>query len=108
MGKKSGSRKQKALAEIERLKGRRRASIVKAAAIVSGAVVFLLGERMLEISGVLPSGSLILHGLVTASVVIMAAAVGITTTSISRIGREIKGIADNAGLAPEDLKGNPR
>ena len=71
MGKKGNGRIEKARAEIERLKARRRLDLIKVLAALAAMMLILLGKPMLENAGIIEADNMVVNGAMWISAFIL-------------------------------------
>ena len=97
MGKKGNGRIEKARAEIERLKARRRLDLIKILAALAAMMLILLGKPMLENAGI-EADNLEVNGALWISAFILAIFAGSAGRDLSKCGRSIDEVRTRAGL----------
>ena len=98
MGKKGNGRIEKARAEIERLKARRRLDLIKILAALAVMMLILLGKPMLENAGVIEAGNMVVNGAMWISAFVLAIFAGSAGRDLSKCGRSIDEVLTRAGL----------
>ena len=98
MGKKGNGRIEKARAEIERLKARRRLDLIEILAALAVMMLILLGKPMLENAGVIEAGSMVVNGAMWISAFVLAIFAGSAGRDLSKCGRSIDEVRTRAGL----------
>ena len=98
MGKKGNGRIEKARAEIERLKARRRLDLIKILAALAVMMLILLGTPMLEHAGVIEAGPRVVTGAMGISAFVLAVFAGSAGRDLSKCGRSIDEVRTRAGL----------
>ena len=89
MGKKGNGRIEKARAEIERLKARRRLDLIKILAALAAIMLILLGKPMLENAGIIEADNMVVNGAMWISAFILAIFAGSAGRDLSKCGRSI-------------------
>ena len=98
MGKKGNGRIEKARAEIERLKARRRLDLIKILAALAAMMLILLGKPMLENAGIIEADNMVVNGAMWISAFILAIFAGSAGRDLSKCGRSIDEVRTRAGL----------
>ena len=99
-----GGKKAKALDEIQALKGKRRADIIKCAFAIMVVVLVIAGKPMLETMGVIPAGSMIAAGAMFLIAVVLAAFAGFASTDYAKSGRRIDELCSQYAITKEDIR----
>ena len=112
MGKKGNGRIEKARAEIERLKARRRLDLIK----ILAALAMMIGDRDIywalkelkrlggiagfhcENAGVIEAGNMVVNGAMWISAFVLAIFAGSAGRDLSKCGRSIDEVRTRAGL----------
>ena len=97
MGKKGNGRIEKARAEIERLKARRRLDLIKILAALAAMMLILLGKPMLENAGIIEADNMVVNGAMWISAFILAIIAGTAGRDLSTCGRSIDDVRTPAG-----------
>lgn len=107
MGKKT-TRRETALAEIERLKANRRKDIIKCSAAVVVIIVLIYGKSWLEVNGIIPTGNVVVGALMMFSALGLALFAGTASVDFSKSGHLIEEARAKAGLSKEEIEAHER
>ncbi|HIS39332.1 MAG TPA: hypothetical protein IAC12_00545 [Candidatus Aphodovivens avistercoris] len=97
-------RKDRALMEIAREKGRRRSGIVWTSFGGILAVLVIMGIPVLQQSGILPYGDMIVSIVTFASAVVACAILGLGVQKFTRASQKINQLRQQFGISNEEMR----
>ena len=97
-----------ALEEVLSLRAKRRADIIKIAFAIMAVIVIMVVGPMLQLSGVIESGNMVLSGATFLTAVLLAGFAGISSTDYSKCSRRITELVNLYGFTKEEMKARER
>ncbi len=98
-------RKDRALEEVARQKGKRRAGIVQTCIGGILAVVGIFGVQVLQGAGILPYGNMVVSFVTFATVVAACAVLGMGVRTFTRASQQINALRQRYGISDEEVRG---
>lgn len=101
---KKALRQQDALEEIGAMRAQRRTDIVKCVAALAAVVALVGGKIVLEASGTVPPGNMILNGIVMMGSIGLAIYAGNASIDFTRTGHSIEYLRQKNGISRQALE----
>lgn len=98
-------RKERALEEIARQKGRRRTGIVQTSIGGILAVLGIFGVQVLQGAGILPYGNMAVSAITFITVVAACAVLGMGVRTFTRASQQINALRQRYGISDEEVRG---
>ena len=104
MAQSSSKKRTRCLEEIERLRGRRRLSIIKCSAALATIIVVLAGKQILAAQGIIdPNG--VVAGALTMLIAFGLAIVGGTASiEFTKSGSKIRELKNSCGITKDEIR----
>lgn len=104
MSKKRKMRRERALMEIPKLKANRRSGIMLTALGGILAVVVIMGIPVLQNSGILPYGDMIISIVTFATAILACGVLGLGVQKFVRANQALNAIRTQYGISPEEYR----
>ncbi len=108
MSRKRGRDRTAVLVEIESLKAKRRADIIKCAFAVMAVVLAIAAKSLLQSAGIIPDGNMVASGVLFFAAVVLAGFAGFASTDYARCGRRIEELCTKNAITKEDVRNYER
>ena len=96
------------LEEIESLKARRRADIIKCAFAIMAVVLAIAAKSLLQSAGIIPDGNMATSGALFFTAIVLAGLAGFASTDYAKCGRRIEKLCAENAITKKDIRSYER